>query len=91
MGIFVGGSKNSMVAFSVMCWECIYSMRVHASLAIALVELWVSGLYVLWSCRCAIFIEVVSCVHYVNSSTFMTWFDDNELVIFKAVQCCLFL
>ena len=45
MRVLLGGSKNSMV-------ECIYSMRVHESLAIALVELWVSGLYVLWSCRC---------------------------------------
>ena len=34
-----------------MCWECIYSMRVHTSLAITLVELCVSGLYVLWSCK----------------------------------------
>lgn len=50
MRVFLGvknivlGSKNSMVALPMMSWECIYSMRVYASLAIALVALWVSGL-----------------------------------------------
>ena len=48
---FLGGCKNSKVTLSIMCWECIYSMRVHASLAIALVGLCVSGLYILWSCK----------------------------------------
>ena len=51
MRVFLEGSKNSMVAFSLMCSECIYCMRVWASLAIALVGLWMSVLYVLWSCR----------------------------------------
>ena len=55
------------------------------------VGLWLSGLYVLWSCRCVDFGEVVSCVHYANASTFIVWFDDNELVIFEVVQCCFFL
>ena len=56
MRVFLGvknivlGSKNSMVALPIISWECIYSMRVYASLAIALVALWVSGLYVLWLC-----------------------------------------
>ena len=31
--------------------------------------------------------EVVSCVHYANVSTFITWFDDNGLVIFEVVKC----
>ena len=52
MRVFLGGSKNSFVALSIMCLECIYSMRVHVSLTIALVGLKVSGLYVLRSCRC---------------------------------------
>ena len=34
-----------------MCWECIHSMREHASLAITLVGLCMSSLYVLWSCK----------------------------------------
>ena len=80
-----------MVALSTMCWECIYSMRVHASLNIALVGLQVSGLYALRSCRCVDFSEVVFCVHYTNASTFITWFDDNGLVIYEVVQCCFFL
>ena len=91
MRVFLGVSKNSMVPLSIMCWECIYSMRVHASLAIAFVRLWLSGLYVLWSCRCLDFGEIISCVHYANASTFIIWFDDNELVIFEVVQCCFFL
>ena len=37
------------------------------------------------------FSEVVSCVHNANASTFITWFDDNGLVIFEVVQFCLFL
>ena len=40
---------------------------------------------------CVDFDEVVSWVHYPNVSTFITWFDDNGLVIFEVVQCCLFL
>ena len=51
MQVFLGDSKNSLVALLIMCLECIYSMRVHAPLVIALVGLCVSGLYVLWSCR----------------------------------------
>ena len=41
-------------AVNILLWpcQCIYSMRVHVSLTIALVGLQVSGLYVLWSCRC---------------------------------------
>ena len=62
-------------------------MRVHASLAIAIVKLWMSGLYVLRSCRCVYFSEVVSCIHYANASTFIAWFDDNGLIIFEVVQC----
>ena len=31
--------------------------------------------------------EVVSCVHYSNASAFITWFNDNGLIIFKVVQC----
>ena len=50
--IFLGGSKISLVALPIMCWECIYSMKVHVSLTIALAGLQVSGLYVLQSCRC---------------------------------------
>ena len=33
------------------------------------------------------FSEVVSCVHYANASTFITWLDDNGLVILEVVQC----
>ena len=40
---------------------------------------------------CVDFSEVVFCVHYANASTFTTLFDDNGLVIFEVVQCCLFL
>ena len=43
--VFLGGSKNSQMALSIMCLECIYSMIVHV------VGLQVSGLYVLRSCR----------------------------------------
>ena len=32
---------------------------------------------------CVDFSEIVSCVHYTNASTFITWFDDNGLVIFE--------
>ena len=39
-----------MVALSV--FRIIYSMRVHASLAIGLIRLWMNGFYVLCSCRC---------------------------------------
>ena len=52
MQVFLGGSKISIVALSIMCLECIHPMRVHASLAIAFVGLSVSGLYVLGSYRC---------------------------------------
>ena len=31
--------------------------------------------------------EVVSYVNYANVSTFITWFDDNGLVIFEVVKC----
>ena len=31
--------------------------------------------------------EVVSCVHYANASVFITWFDENGLVIFEVVKC----
>ena len=40
---------------------------------------------------CVDFSELVSCVHYANAFTFITWFDDNGLVIFEVVQCCIFL
>ena len=33
------------------------------------------------------FAEVVSCVHYADSSNFVTWFDDDGLVILEVVQC----
>ena len=32
------------------------------------------------------FSEVVFCVHYADASTFITWFDDDKLVIFEVVQ-----
>ena len=35
--------------------------------------------------------EVMPYVHDTNVSTFMTWFDDNGLVIFEVVQCFLYL
>ena len=47
MQVFLEGSKNYLVALSIMCWECISSIRVHVSLTIALVGLLESGLYVL--------------------------------------------
>ena len=31
--------------------------------------------------------EVVFCVHYADASTFITWFDDDGLVILEVVQC----
>ena len=31
--------------------------------------------------------EVVFCVHYAYASTFITWFDDDGLVILEVVQC----
>ena len=31
--------------------------------------------------------EVVSCVHYADSSNFITWFDDDGLVILEVLQC----
>ena len=40
---------------------------------------------------CVDFGEVVSCVHYADVSIFITWFDDNGLVIFEVAQCCLLL
>ena len=39
MRVFSGGSKNSLVALSIMRWECIYSMRVNVSLITALAGL----------------------------------------------------
>ena len=33
------------------------------------------------------FSEVVSCVHYANVSTLITWFDDNILFILEVFQC----
>ena len=39
---------------------------------------------------CVNFSEVVSCVHYANASTFITWFDGNGLFIFEVTQSCLF-
>ena len=35
MQVFLGGSENELVALSIMCWECTYSMRVHVLLTIA--------------------------------------------------------
>ena len=35
---------------------------------------------------CVDFDEVVSYVHYANASTFITWFGDNQLVIFEVVN-----
>ena len=29
--------------------------------------------------------EIVSCVHYANAYAFITWFDDNGLVIFEVI------
>ena len=37
------------------------------------------------------FSEVVFYAHYANASIFITWLDDNGLVIFEIVQYCLFL
>ena len=31
--------------------------------------------------------EVASCVHCADASTFITWFDDDGLVILEVVQC----
>ena len=93
MRVFLGGSKNSAVALSVMCWECIYSMIVHVSLTIdctcSVVGEWPVCIAILWVC--VDFSKVVSCVHYANASTFITWFDDNGLVILKVIQCWFFL
>ena len=36
---------------------------------------------------CADLREVVSCVHYANACAFITWFDENGLVIFEVVKC----
>ena len=36
---------------------------------------------------CVDFNEVVFCVHYADASTFITWFDDDRLVILEVVQC----
>ena len=33
------------------------------------------------------FSEVVSCVHYADASTLITWFDDNRLFILEVFQC----
>ena len=40
---------------------------------------------------CMDFGGVVSCVHYANASTFIAWFDENELAILGVAQCCLCL
>ena len=32
------------------------------------------------------FSEVVPCVHYAGDSTFITWFDDDRLVIIEVVE-----
>ena len=42
MRVFLGGSKNSLVALSIMCWECIYSMRLESGCIIAYCT-WVVG------------------------------------------------
>ena len=31
---------------------------------------------------CVDFGEIVTCVHYANGYTFITWFDDNGWIIF---------
>ena len=36
---------------------------------------------------CMDFNEVVSCVYYADASTFITWFDDDRLVILEVIQC----
>ena len=43
--------------------------------------------YVLRSCRCVDLGEVVSCIHCADIFTFITWFDDDGLVILEVVQC----
>ena len=50
---------------------------------------WVVGewFYVLRSCRCVDLGEVVSCIHSADIFTFITWFDDDGLVILEVVQC----
>ena len=45
-----------------------------------------SGVYVLRSSRCVDYGEVVSCFHYADATTFITWFDDDGSVILEAVQ-----
>ena len=37
--VFLGSSRNSIVALSIMCWECILCTRVQASWAIVSVGL----------------------------------------------------
>ena len=36
---------------------------------------------------CVDFSEVVFCVHYVNASIFITWYDDDGLVVLDFNQC----
>ena len=64
-------------------------MRVRTSLVIVFVGLWVSDLYVLWSCTVDLD-EIISCVHDSDTPTFITWFDDYGLVIFEVLQYCCF-
>ena len=90
MCVFSGGSKNSMVAWSIMLWESIYSM---IACIINYCTCWVVGEWfvcIVVLQVCVDFSEVVS-VHYANVSTFITWFDNNGLVIFDVIQCYLFL
>ena len=62
-------------------------LRMHVSLTVAVFGLLVSGLYVLRSCRRVYFSEVVSCVQYTNTSTFIACVDGNGLIILEVVQC----
>ena len=68
MRVFLGDSKNSMVALLFICWECILY---ESACIIGYCTYWVVGE---WSVCivvlqvCVDFGELVSCVHYANVS-----------------------
>ena len=80
MRVFLGDSKNSMMALLFICWECILY---ESACIIGYCTYWVVGEWfvcIVVLQVCVDFGELVSCVHYANVSIFITWFGDNGLV-----------
>ena len=89
MRVFLGGNKSSMVALSIMYWECIYSLIVLACI-IGYCTCWVVSEWFICIVVLHVYVdfsEVVPCVIMQIppplSHGLMT------MDIFEVVQCCL--